>query len=209
MEKDMFNAHLENRDTMKPVNKSITKDMIQTIFDKADCIHDLKTIENALDNMASKITHELKNENPLVLCVMIGALIPGGHLLTRLNFPLEVDYIHATRYRNETRGGDLHWLVEPRQSLENRTVLIVDDIFDGGLTLAAIIDYCHQAGAKSVHTAIIVNKVREREPGVNFEPDFIGLDTENRFLFGFGLDYKGYLRNAPGIYAIAKEHESL
>lgn len=205
----MFNAHLENRDTMKPTNKSINKDMIQTIFDKADCIHDLKTIEKALDKMASEITHQLKDENPLVLCVMIGALIPGGHLLTRLNFPLEVDYIHATRYRNETRGGDLHWLVEPRQSLENRTVLIIDDIMDGGLTLAAIIDYCNQAGAKEVHTAVIVNKVRVREPGVNFVPDFIGLDTEDRFLFGFGLDYKGYLRNAPGIYAIAKEHESL
>jgi hypoxanthine phosphoribosyltransferase len=205
----MFNAHLENRDTMKPIDKSINTDMIQTIFDKADCIYNLQTIEKALDQMANAITHKLKNENPLIICVMVGALIPGGHLLTRLNFPLEVDYIHATRYRNETRGGDLHWLVEPRQSLENRTILIVDDIMDGGLTLGAIIDYCKQAGAKEVYSAVIVNKVREREPGVNFKPDFVGLDTEDRFIFGFGLDYKGYLRNAPGIYAIAKEHESL
>ncbi len=205
----MFNTHLENRDTMKPNVTVINNKTIQTIFDKADCIHDLKTIENALDQMATDITKKLKNENPLVICVMIGALIPGGHLLTRLNFPLEVDYIHATRYRNEIRGGDLHWLVEPRQSLENRTILLVDDIMDGGLTLAAIIDYCKQAGAKEVYSAVIVNKIRQREPGVNFEPDFTGLDTEDRFLFGFGLDYKGYLRNAPGIYAVAKEHETL
>jgi hypoxanthine phosphoribosyltransferase len=209
MEKAMFNANLENRDTMKPNLTVINNKTIQTIFDKADCIHDLKTIENALDQMATDITKKLKNENPLVICVMIGALIPGGHLLTRLNFPLEVDYIHATRYRNEIRGGDLHWLVEPRQSLENRTILLVDDIMDGGLTLSAIIDYCKQAGAKEVYSAVIVNKIRQREPGVNFEPDFIGLDTEDRFLFGFGLDYKGYLRNAPGIYAVAKEHETL
>lgn len=202
----MFNANLENREN-KPTE--ITNKTIQAIIDKADCIHDLKTIERALDKMATDITQKLKNEKPLVICVMVGALIPGGHLLTRLNFPLEVEYIHATRYRNEIRGGDLHWLVEPRQSLENRTILLLDDIMDGGLTLAAIIDYCKQAGAKDVYSAVIINKVRQREPGVNFEPDFVGLDTEDRFLFGFGLDYKGYLRNAPGIYAVAKEHETL
>jgi hypoxanthine phosphoribosyltransferase len=183
--------------------------MIQTIFDKADRLYDLKTVEKALDKMAEKITSELKDKNPLVICVMVGALIPGGHLLTRLNFPLEVDYVHATRYRNEIRGGDLHWLVEPRQSLKDRTILLVDDVMDGGLTLSAIIDYCRQAGAKKVYSAVIVNKIRAREPGVNFHPDFVGVDAEDRFLFGFGLDYKGYLRNAPGIYAVAKEHEGV
>lgn len=180
---------------------------IQNVFDKADCLHDLNTVEKALDKMSTTITQKLKDSNPLILCVMVGALIPTGHLLTRLNFPLEVDYIHATRYRDQTRGGDLHWLVEPRQSLKNRTVLVVDDILDGGITLAAIIDYCKQAGAEQVLTAVLVNKIRVREPGGDFTPDFVGLETEDRYLFGFGLDYKGYLRNAPGIYAVAKEHE--
>ena len=180
---------------------------LKTIYNNADCLYDLAAVEKALDQMAGNITQQLKDENPLILCVMIGALIPTGHLLTRLNFPLEVDYIHATRYRGETRGGDLHWLVEPRQSLKDRTVLIVDDIMDGGLTLSAIIDYCVQAHAKKVLTAVMVNKIREREKGVNFEPDFIGLNTENRYLFGFGLDYQEHLRNAPGIYAVSKDHE--
>lgn len=180
---------------------------IQDVLDKADCLHNMKTVESALDNMAHDITNKLKNSNPLILCVMVGALIPVGHLLTRLNFPLEVDYIHATRYRGTTRGGDLHWLVEPRESLKNRTVLIIDDILDGGITLAAIIDYCKQASAKEVYTAVMVNKLRRRDDGVNFVPDFVGLEAADRYLFGFGLDYKGYLRNAPGIYAVAKEHE--
>jgi hypoxanthine phosphoribosyltransferase len=185
--------------------ETVTK--IQNIFDKAECLHDFAAIENALDRMANDITHKLKDTNPIILCVMIGALIPVGHLVTRLNFPLEVDYVHATRYRGTTRGGDLHWLVEPRQSLAGRTVLVVDDIMDGGLTLAAIIDYCNQAGAKAVYSAVMVNKERVREAGVNFEPDFSGIVTEDRYLFGFGLDYNEYLRNAPGIYAVAKEHE--
>lgn len=182
-------------------------DKMNVILEKADCLYDMSHINSALDKMAKEITHTLGDKNPIVLCVMIGALIPTAHLLTRLNFPLEVDYIHATRYRGTTRGGDLHWLVEPRQSLKGRTVLIVDDIMDGGLTLAALIDYCNQAGAKKVYSAVMVNKDRAREPGVTFEPDFSGLVTEDRYLFGFGLDYNEYLRNAPGIYAVAKEHE--
>jgi hypoxanthine phosphoribosyltransferase len=191
---------------METIEKSVNG-KIQNIFDKADCLHNLIAIESALDKMSFAITQKLKDSNPLIICVMVGALIPTGHLLTRLNFPLEVDYIHATRYRDQTRGGDLHWLVEPRQSLKNRTILVVDDILDGGITLAAIIDYCKQAGAAEVLTAVMVNKVREREPGGDFIPDFVGLETEDRYLFGFGLDYKGYLRNAPGIYAVADEHK--
>lgn len=182
-------------------------DKIREVSQKAECLHDFKALEKALDKMAVEMTAKLENENPIILCVMIGALIPTGHLLTRLNFPLEVDYIHATRYRGAIRGGDLHWLVEPRKSLKDRTVVIVDDIMDGGLTLSAIIDYCNQMGAKAVYSAVMVNKIREREKGVNFEPDFIGVSTENRFLIGFGLDYEEYCRNAPGIYAVAEEHQ--
>ncbi len=184
-----------------------TANKLQDVLAKAECLHDMHDINEALDHMADEITHKLKDSHPIVLCVMIGALIPTGHLLSRLNFPLEVDYIHATRYRGATRGGDLHWLVEPRQPLKGRTVLIVDDIMDGGLTLSAIIDYCEQLGAKQVYTAVMVNKIRKREEGVTREPDFKGLDTEDKYLFGFGLDYQEYLRNAPGIYAVAKEHE--
>ncbi len=99
----------------------------------------------------------------------------------------------------------MHWLVEPRQSLKDRNVLIIDDIMDGGLTLSAIMDYCYQAKAHHVYTAVMVNKKRKREPSVNFEPDFSGVETENRFLYGFGLDYEEYLRNVPGIYAVKEE----
>lgn len=180
---------------------------IHSILNNADCLYDLHDVEEALDRMANEITDKLSDKNPLILCVMVGALIPTGHLLTRLKFPLEVDYIHATRYRGSMRGGDLHWLVEPRQSLKNRTILIIDDIMDGGLTLSAIIDYCKQAGASEIYSAVAVSKRRKREEGVDFEPDFVGLETEDRFLFGFGLDYEEYLRNAPGIYAVAKEDE--
>jgi hypoxanthine phosphoribosyltransferase len=179
-----------------------TANKIQTILEEAECLYSFTELNEALDKMAKQITEKLQHTVPLVLCVMSGAVIPTGHLLTRLHFPLELDYIHVTRYRGTNRGGDLHWLVEPRHSLKDRTVLIVDDIMDGGLTLMAIMDYCRQAKVKSVYSAVMVSKNRKREPGVNFEPEFVGVTTEDRYLFGFGLDYEEYLRNVPGIYAV-------
>lgn len=171
-------------------------------MDNAECLYNSEQILKAIDNIAADMTTELKDKSPIILTVMTGGLIFAGHLAVRLHFPLELDYIHATRYRGATRGGDLHWLVEPRLNLKDRTVVIVDDIFDGGLTLAAIIDYCQQAKAKEVYSAVLVDKKRIREPGVNFKPNFIGVETEDKFLFGFGLDYDEFLRNAPGIYAV-------
>lgn len=179
-----------------------TIDKIQSILNEAECLYSFDEVNAALDRMAVEITKKLKDSNPIILCVMTGAMIPTGHLVTRLHFPLEIDYIHVTRYRGSMRGGDLHWLVEPRYSLKGRTILIVDDIMDGGLTLAAIIDYCKQQKAKDIHTAVMVSKKRAREEGVNFEPDFVGVETEDKYLFGFGLDCEEYLRNIPGIYAV-------
>ena len=180
----------------------VTTDKIQSVLENAERLFSFEDINLALDKMAKQIIQKLKNDNPIILCVMTGALITTGHLVTRLNFPMEIDYIHVTRYQGTNRGGDLHWLVEPRQSLKNRTVLVIDDIMDGGLTLSAIIDYCKQMKAKSIYTAVLVSKNRQREPGVNFEPDFVGVSTEDKYLFGFGLDYNEYLRNVPGIYAV-------
>ncbi len=175
---------------------------LERVQARAECLYDLTAINQALDRMAKEITSELAKKNPIVLCVMTGALIVVGHLLMRLHFPLEIDYIHVTRYRGTNRGGDLHWLVEPHRNLKDRIILIVDDIMDGGLTLAAIIDYCQQAKASAVYSAVMVNKNRRREPGVQFEPNFVGVTTPDKYLFGFGLDYEEYLRNVPGIYAV-------
>lgn len=179
-----------------------TKETLKKILDEGKCLYNLAEINRALDSMAEAITEELKDKNPLILCVMTGAMIPASHLVMRLSFPLEIDYIHVTRYRGTTRGGDLHWLVEPRQNLKDRTVLVFDDIMDGGLTMQAIIDYCKQLNAQRVYSGVMVSKIRAREPGVNFEPDFAALTAENKYLVGFGLDYHEYLRNVPGIYAI-------
>ncbi len=175
----------------------------ETVLKKADCLYTNEQVQSALREMAQSITRDMADSNPLVLCVMSGALIPAGHLLTMLNFPLQLDYIHATRYRGETKGGTLHWLKKPEFSLRNRTVLLIDDIYDEGVTLSELIKFCESQEADRVYTAVLVNKLHDRKCKVNI--DYIGLETDDRYLFGYGMDYNDYLRNAPGIYAIPDE----
>jgi len=172
----------------------------QTAYDNADCLYDEDQVQAAIVKTAGKINEKLARQDPLVLCVMTGGIIPAGHLLTRLNFPLQIDYIHATRYQGGTKGGKLNWLVRPRQSLKGREVLIIDDIYDEGITLNEIVEYCSAEGATTVYTAVLINKIHDRKHGAT--PDFVCLETEDRYLFGYGMDYHGYLRNIPGIYAI-------
>lgn len=167
---------------------------------EADCLYDQQQVEAALDKMASAITQVLFNRDPLVLCVLTGAIVPAGHLLTRMPFPMQIDYIHATRYAGDTRGGELSWQVRPSHPLKDRNILVVDDILDEGITLSAILEHCRKEGAAEVYSAVLIEKQHDRKSGL--QADFVGLRTEDRYLFGYGMDYKGYLRNAPGIYAV-------
>jgi hypoxanthine phosphoribosyltransferase len=180
----------------------ITQKEAAEILLTADRLYSHQEIEQALDRLAVEITGRLSGEDPVVLCVLNGALIPTGHLLTRLNFPLRQDYVHATRYRGQTSGADLEWIGRPSTSLKGETILIIDDILDEGITLSAIVKACREAGAKAVYSAVLVEKLHAR--GVGYKADFIGLTVEDRYVFGFGMDYKGYLRNMPGIFAVAE-----
>ncbi len=179
---------------------------IKAIFTQAKCLYTREQIEVALDGMADKISAALAAKNPVFLCVVIGGIVPLGNLLPRLDFPLEVDYVHATRYRGETKGGDLIWKSEPSNDLKDRVVVVVDDILDSGLTLAEVMKYCKNKGAKEVYSAVLVDKADARQPGGVQQADFTGVNVENIYVFGYGMDYKEYLRNAPGIYAVAPEH---
>lgn len=170
------------------------------IENESDCLCDSKKLNDVLNKLANQITLDLESKNPLILCVMTGGVVPTGHLITRLSFPLQLDYIHATRYRGETSGGKLHWIQEPSISLQDRNVLVIDDIFDEGITLLEIAKYCKEKGASNVHSAVLVNKVHNRK--TDFIPDYVGLDIEDRYLFGFGMDYKNYLRNVNAIHAV-------
>lgn len=186
---------------------SVTPEQAQQVLDQAELLVDAERISQALDQLAQRISEAVARQGPLqqpvvVISVMNGGLILSGHLLTRFNFPLHVDFIHATRYRNQTSGGELEWKVEPHQSIQGRSLIILDDILDEGYTLQAIVDYCRRQGAASVISAVLVEKKHDRRTP-HVDCDFVGLEVEDRYVFGFGMDYRGYHRNLNGIYAVA------
>lgn len=181
-------------------------DHIEQVKKTADCLHDAKAVSKAYDRIAADITKLLSKKNPLVISLMNGGLISAGQILPRLDFILQVDFIHATRYREQTAGGSkLNWLVKPHQLLKDRHVLLIDDILDEGMTLYEVVQYCKREGAKSVHTAVLADKKHDRRQPAGFKADFTGLEIEDRYVFGCGMDYRGYLRNANGIFAVADE----
>lgn len=174
---------------------------ITRIQAEADLIYSSTEVEIAIAKMAEKISIVLKDKNPIVICLMVGGIILTGKLLPLLGFPLQVEYLHATRYQGEISGNTLHWIKKSTFPLQGRHVLIIDDILDEGTTLASVVWACEKHQAKTIQTAVLVDKQLNRERDFK-KADFTGLLVPNRYIFGYGMDYKEYLRNAPGIYAV-------
>lgn len=188
-------------------NLGTVPESIREVFSASTCLYTREQVEETLDQLAVDMHANLADQNPILLCVVIGGIVPLGNLLPRLDFPLEVDYVHATRYGGAMTGGEIKWKAKPSCNMKGRTIVIVDDILDGGITLASIVKYCQEQGAKSVQTAVLVDKKVSRQPGGLDVADYTGLSVGDDYVFGYGMDYHEYLRNAPGIYKAAPQHQ--
>jgi hypoxanthine phosphoribosyltransferase len=166
----------------------------------SDPIASADQIRAAIAALAGRIDRELSADYPLVLAVMGGAVVFAGQLLPLLRFPLDFDYIHATRYGSATRGSGIDWRVSPPEGVRGRSVLVLDDILDHGATMAAIRDRLLELGASSFRCAVLVEK--EMSMARPVKADFVGLRIPDRFVFGCGMDAKGYWRNLPEIRAM-------
>jgi hypoxanthine phosphoribosyltransferase len=169
----------------------------------SDTVSSAQEVQGAIDRIAADIEKRLADAYPLVLAVMGGAVVFAGQVLPKLHFPLDFDYIHASRYGAATRGSTIEWRVTPPANIEGRNVLVLDDILDGGDTMAAIRDRLMASGARSFHCAVLVEKILDREKPI--AADFIGLKIPDRFVFGCGMDAKGFWRNLPEIRAMREQ----
>lgn len=172
----------------------------QQLLEQAQLIHSSEVVEMAIARLSQEVTEVLNDACPIVICVMGGGIVFAGQLLTQLKFPLELDYVHASRYQNETVGKTLTWQALPKLNLTGRTVLLIDDILDEGVTLLAIQEKCLALGAKNVLSAVLVEKKLDHTKPI--AADFVGLEVPNRYVFGYGMDAYGWWRNLPAIYAL-------
>jgi hypoxanthine phosphoribosyltransferase len=172
----------------------------QQILDTAELIHSAEVVSQTVQRLAADITQALSHQQPLVLCVMGGAVVFTGQLLPQLQFPLDFDYLHLTRYDKKMHGGTIRWQSEPKENMKGRVVLVLDDILDEGITLAAVRDKMLENGAKAFYSAVLAEK--ETDKPKPFQADFVGLSVPDRYVFGFGMDIHGLWRNLPAIYAV-------
>jgi hypoxanthine phosphoribosyltransferase len=168
---------------------------------RAERVHDHAALRHAIGRIGVEIDRALAGEPAIFLTVMQGALVFAGQLATSITAPLAFDYVHATRYRGTTSGGDLAWIKRPTRTLAGQTIILVDDILDEGHTLKAIRDFCLGERAGRVLVAVLCEKRHARRvPGI--AADFCGVEVPDRYVFGYGMDYHEQGRNLPAIYAV-------
>lgn len=172
----------------------------RNILQEAELIRSAEEVQAAVQRVAFAINAALSDQHPLVLSVMGGAVVFTGQLLPLLDFPLDFDYLHVSRYGNEKQGGELHWKVAPRENVRGKVVLVVDDILDEGETLDAIRQRVMELGASKFYSAVFADKQNGKVKPIR--ADFVGLELPNRFVFGYGMDIHGAWRNLPAIYAV-------
>ena len=179
----------------------------QNILKHAECIATRSEVQQAIDDLAEEIRQDFHAKNPIVLCLMNGGLYLTAELTQRLDFPLRIDYIHATRYRGGTTGKDLQWLKEPSFNLANEHVLIIDDVYDEGVTLKEVEAKLLEQNPASINSLVLVDKLHHRKPP-GFSVRYVGMELEDKYLFGCGMDYFSHWRHLPQIYAVNETAES-
>jgi hypoxanthine phosphoribosyltransferase len=167
---------------------------------QAELIHSEQAVNQAISGMAEQLNLDYATELPIVLCVMGGAVFFTGQLLPKLQFPMEFDYVQASRYPDGIEGKTLKWVVMPKENINNRSVLILDDILDEGITLQAIVEECRLLGANEIKTAVLVEKKLSKSKPI--QANYVGLMVPNSYVFGCGMDVYGWWRNVPAIYAL-------
>lgn len=174
--------------------------LAQSYLENSTMLFSSVEVESAVNGVAKKISASIAGEEPLVVAVMGGAIVFAGMLLPKLSFPLTFDFVQASRYHNQTQGQHLVWGVEPKDTVINRTVLLLDDILDEGHTLRAIYDKCMSLGAKQVKIAVLVEKQLHKQKPIS--ADYVGLNVPDKYVFGCGMDVYGWWRNLPEIRAL-------
>lgn len=186
---------------MSACSEEMTPHLAREVSARARCLYTGMQVRKVLDAMAARITADYEQSNPVLLCIMTGGIVTASELALRLPFPLQIDYAHAGRYGNSTTGAGLQWFREPAIPLAGRQVILVDDIFDQGATLEGICQRCEQLGAADIRLAVLVDKQHDRKLTA-MRPHYVGLSVADEYVYGFGMDYRGYLRNADGIFAV-------
>ena len=160
-------------------------------------------LNNRMDEMAAELNKKYKNEEPIIVPVLNGAMIFASDMIKRLSFKLTIEPIKASSYEGSQSTGKVKITQDIKSDVTNRPLIFMEDIIDTGRTLQALSEIMKERGAKSVEVVSMLDKPETRV--VDFHADYYGFKAPNEFLVGYGLDYNGLYRNLP--YVGILKHE--
>lgn len=164
------------------------------------------TIQKRIDELAKKINHNLENEDVIFLGILNGSFMFAADLFKKISIPCRISFLKLASYQGSSSSGQIKQLIGLNENLKDKTVVILEDIVDTGLTIEVIIKQLMGYDPKAIHTATLLYKPEASVNGV--VPDYVGFEIPNDFVVGYGLDYDGYGRNYEDIYTLVENSEN-
>lgn len=160
-------------------------------------------IRGAIEQMADTMNEELAGKDPLFLCILNGSFMFAAELFKRINFvESEISFVKLASYEGDKTTGKVKQLIGLNENLEGRTVVILEDIVDTGITICNINEQLEKLNPKEVFVATLLLKPDALQKEVDLK--YVGMEIPNDFIVGYGLDYDGYGRNLLDIYSVVK-----
>ena len=173
------------------------------ILDKEfETSYDAATLDAAVSRVALQMNNDLAGKNPLFLCVLNGAFMFASDLMKKVNVPSQISFVKLASYSGTHSTGVIKELIGLNESLEGRTVVLIEDIVDTGATIKQLVEQVSAKGAADIRVATLLFKPGSCQPGIKL--DYVGLEIPNDFIVGYGLDYDGFGRNIPEILTLVK-----
>ena len=157
-------------------------------------------IDKAVEQVAEMINIDMQDRNPLFLCVLNGAFVFASDLLKKVEVDCEISFVKLSSYVGTKTTNTVRELIGLDHVLTDRTVVIIEDIIDTGVTMAYTLEKLRKLGASDVRIATLLFKPEAFKE--DYPIDYVGIVIPNEFIVGYGLDYDGHGRNLPDIYKI-------
>ena len=157
-------------------------------------------IHNAIKNIAEKLNKDLENKDVIFLGILNGAFMFASDLLRHITFECQISFLKLASYQGTSNSGTVKRLIGINENLANKTVVVIEDIVDSGITIEHIIKQLKGYEPAEIKIATLLLKPDAYNKSV--ELDYVGMKIPNDFIVGYGLDYNGYGRNLQNIYSI-------
>ncbi|MGQ1889667.1 hypoxanthine phosphoribosyltransferase [Thermophagus sp. OGC60D27] len=159
-------------------------------------------IKKAIWEMAMKINQDLHDKNPLMICILNGSFMFSADLMKLIEFPCEISFVKLSSYQGMGSTGEVKHLIGLNEKVEGRTVVLLEDIVDTGVTIENLVGQLESQNPADVRIATLLFKPEACTRDIKL--DYVGMEIPNDFIVGYGLDYDGYGRNLPDIYTVVK-----